>query len=85
MKFTETEIKEKNNIVIIEEENLKFIVDKITKEENLYLLKGDGYFKDELYKDFIVEVKLENEDKEIKEAIDVINSDWALYDFRFNF
>lgn len=84
MNITDDDIKNKINIIEIDEEKLIFTIKEIEKKKETFYLYGDGNFDGEVYKDFALEIKLE-EHKEEKSLKEFLEKDWIWYDLKFNF
>ncbi len=83
MKFKEEDIKNKLNFLEIEEERMEFYGYELYKGEDTFFLIGDAIFDGETYKNFKIEIKL-LENKNIKEAKEILEVDWEWYDFKFD-
>ncbi len=77
---TENEIKNEQNKIWLEEDEMELQVNFIEKRDNIYVLNNRAIIDGEAYNNFEVEVQL-LEDLDIKSVSDILNAEWDWYDF----
>ncbi len=77
---TENEIKNEQNKIWLEEDEMELQVNFIEKRDDIYVLNNRAIIDGEAYNNFEVEVQL-LDDIEIKSVSDILSAEWDWYDF----
>ena len=80
--FTESDIKDQSNIVIIEDENVTVIGEFISGMGREYVLVGKAKIEDEYYNDFRVAFVVKD-NPSVETAKGILELPWETYDFLY--